>query len=103
MACIPGLQDVDAAIRGGSVFAAGGDDPAEHGQTLGAAAVSIAEPKLESLDEVSDGAYIAAAAAIDAPAGAGEWQMLDVAGWPPFNAKAMCASQGESSRSIPAT
>ena len=38
---ILGLQDVEAAIRGGSIFAAGGGGWAEHGRMLGTAAVTI--------------------------------------------------------------
>ena len=35
MGRILGLQDVEAAIRGGSVFAAGGGGWADHGRMLG--------------------------------------------------------------------
>lgn len=73
---ILGLQDVEAAIRGGSVFAAGGGGWVEHGRVLGTAAVTIGEPELVSMDEVPDDAFIATAAAIGAPAGTTEWQML---------------------------
>ncbi len=78
MGRILGLQDVEAAIRGGSVFAAGGGGWAEHGRMLGTAAVSIGQPELVSMDEVPDDAWIATAAAIGAPAGTTEWQMLGV-------------------------
>ena len=78
MGRILGLPDVEAAIRGGSVFAAGGGGWAEHGRMLGTAAVSIGHPELLSMDEVPDDAYIATAAAIGAPAGTTEWQMLGV-------------------------
>ncbi len=78
MGRILGLQDVEAAIRGGSVFAAGGGGWADHGRMLGTAAVSIGHPELVSMDEVPDEAYIATAAAIGAPAGTTEWQMLGV-------------------------
>jgi uncharacterized protein len=70
------MQDVEAAIRGGSVYAAGGGGWADHGRMLGAAAVMIGRPELVSMDEVPDDAYIATAAAIGAPAGMTEWQML---------------------------
>lgn len=73
-----GLQDVEAAIRGGSIFAAGGGGWAEHGRTLGTAAVTIGEPEMVSMDEVPDDAFIATAAAIGAPAGTTEWQMFGV-------------------------
>jgi DUF917 family protein len=78
MGRILGLQDVEAAIRGGSVFAAGGGGWADHGRMLGTAAVSIGQPELVSMNEVPDDAYIATAAAIGAPAGTTEWQMLGV-------------------------
>lgn len=72
------LQDVEAAIRGGSVFAAGGGGWADHGRMLGTAAVNAGQPELVSMDEVPDDAFIATAAAIGAPAGTTEWQMLGV-------------------------
>jgi uncharacterized protein len=75
---ILGLRDVEAAIRGGSVFAAGGGGWADHGRMLGTAAVTIGEPELVSIDEVPDDAFIATAAAIGAPAGTTEWQMFGV-------------------------
>src|SRR5258708_2578785 len=78
MGRILALQDVEAGIRGGSVFAAGGGGWAEHGRMLGTAAVSIGQPELVSMDEVPDDAWIATAAAIGAPAGTTEWQMLGV-------------------------
>jgi DUF917 family protein len=78
MGRILGLQDVEAAVRGGSIFAAGGGGWADHGRMLGTAAVTIGQPELVSMDEVPDEAYIATAAAIGAPAGTTEWQMLGV-------------------------
>jgi len=75
---ILGLRDVEAAIRGGSIFAAGGGGWADHGRMLGTAAVTIGEPELVSMDEVPDDAFIATAAAIGAPAGTTEWQMFGV-------------------------
>ncbi len=78
MGRILSMPDVEAAIRGGSVFAAGGGGWADHGRMLGSAAVSIGHPELVTMDEVPDDAYIATAAAIGAPAGTTEWQMLGV-------------------------
>src|SRR5271165_4131734 len=72
------MDDVEAAIRGGSVFAAGGGGWADHGRMLGTAAVNAGEPELVSMDEVPDDAIIATAAAIGAPAGTTDWQMLGV-------------------------
>ena len=45
---------------------------------LGTAAVNAGQPELVSMDEVPDDAWIATAAAIGAPAGTTEWQMLGV-------------------------
>ncbi len=78
MGRILGLQDVEAAILGGSVFAAGGGGWVEHGRELGTTAVTIGRPELVSMDEVPEDAFIATAAAIGAPAGTTEWQMLGV-------------------------
>ncbi len=71
-------RDVEAAIKGGSVFAAGGGGWADHGRMLGVAAVNAGLPELVSMDEVPDDAWIATAAAIGAPAGTTDWQMLGV-------------------------
>ncbi len=71
-------RDVEAAVKGGAVFAAGGGGWAEHGRMLGTAAVNAGTPELVSMDEVPDHAWIATAAAIGAPAGTTEWQMLGI-------------------------
>jgi uncharacterized protein len=78
MGRVLGMRDVEAAIRGGSVFAAGGGGWVEHGRMLGTAAVLSGQPQLVSIDEVPEDAFIATAAAIGAPAGTTEWQMLGV-------------------------
>jgi len=78
MGRILNMDDVEAAIRGGSVFAAGGGGWADHGRMLGTAAVNAGEPELVNIDEAPDDAFIATAAAIGAPAGTTEWQMLGV-------------------------
>ncbi|OTG86749.1 hypothetical protein B9T31_07080 [Acinetobacter sp. ANC 4558] len=70
------LQDVDFAIKGGSVFACGGGGWVEHGRELGTMAVTIGRPELVSMDEVADDAWIATAAAIGAPGGLTDWEML---------------------------
>ncbi|CAB3821683.1 DUF917 domain-containing protein [Achromobacter ruhlandii] len=72
------MQDVEAAVRGGSVFACGGGGWAEHGRELGSLAVTIGRPELVSMDEVPDDAWIATAAAIGAPGGLTDWQMLGI-------------------------
>src|SRR3974390_913936 len=71
-------RDVEAAVKGGAVFAAGGGGFAEHGRMLGTAAVNAGTPELVTMDEVPDDAFIATAAAIGAPAGSTQWQMLGV-------------------------
>src|ERR1700676_1465702 len=72
---ILGARDVEAAVRGGSVFAAGGGGWADHGRMLGRAAVAAGKPELVSMTEVPDEAWIATAAAIGAPAGTTTWEM----------------------------
>ena len=48
-------KDVEAAVKGGSVYAAGGGGWADHGRMLGyAAAVSIGKPELVSIEELAD-------------------------------------------------
>src|SRR6516165_9673581 len=71
-------SDVEAALKGGAVLAAGGGGFADHGRMLGTAAVNAGRPELVSMDEVPDEAWIATAAAIGAPAGTTQWQMLGV-------------------------
>jgi DUF917 family protein len=70
------LEDVEFAIKGGSIYACGGGGWAEHGRELGTAAVTIGRPELVSMDEVPDDAWIATAAAIGAPGESTNWQML---------------------------
>ena len=71
-------RDVEAAIRGGSIFACGGGGWVEHGRMLGTAAVNAGQPELVSMDEIADDAIIATAAAIGAPASTTQWEMLGV-------------------------
>ncbi len=71
-------RDIEAAVKGGAVFAAGGGGFADHGRMLGTAAVNAGQPELVTMDEVPDKALIATAAAIGAPAGTTQWQMLGV-------------------------
>lgn len=68
--------DVEFAVRGGSVLACGGGGWPEHGRELGHLAVTIGRPELVTLEEVEDDAWIATAAAIGAPGGLTDWQML---------------------------
>ncbi|MFS0856284.1 MULTISPECIES: DUF917 domain-containing protein [Paenibacillus] len=68
-------DDVNAAVKGGSVFASGGGGWVDHGLEIGHAALSIGRPKLLSVDELPDDAIILTCTAIGAPAGR-DWQML---------------------------
>ncbi|MGX1785623.1 DUF917 domain-containing protein [Bosea sp. NPDC055332] len=72
------MRDVEAAVAGGSVFAAGGGGWADHGRMLGTAAVNTGRPELVTMDEIPDDAIIATAAAIGAPAGTTEWEMWGI-------------------------
>lgn len=71
-------KDVEAAVKGGSVYAAGGGGWADHGRMLGYAAVSIGKPELVSIDELTDDDWVATAAAIGAPASTTPWEMRGV-------------------------
>ncbi len=70
------LQDVEFAVRGGAVFACGGGGWVEHGRELGSMAVTIGRPELVDIDELNDNDWVATAAAIGAPGGLTEWEML---------------------------
>jgi hypothetical protein len=72
------LKDVDAAVRGGSIFACGGGGWARHGYELGRLAVTIGRPELVDIHEVPDNAWIATAAAIGAPGDTTDWEMLGI-------------------------
>lgn len=72
------IKDVEAAVKGGSVFACGGGGWTDHGRELGTLAVTIGRPELVTIDEVPEDAWIATAAAIGAPGGLTEWEMLGV-------------------------
>ncbi|MBP1844811.1 DUF917 family protein [Rhizobium petrolearium] len=71
-------KDVEAAVRGGSVYAAGGGGWADHGRMLGYAAVSIGKPELVTIDELEDEDWVATAAAIGAPASTTNWEMQGI-------------------------
>ena len=68
-------KDIEAAVRGGSVYAAGGGGWADHGRMLGAAAMRAGKPELVSIDELPPEAWVATAAAIGAPASTTAWEM----------------------------
>lgn len=71
-------KDVEPAVRGGSVYAAGGGGWADHGRRLGYAAVGAGAPELVSIDELDEDDFIATAAAIGAPASTTPWEMRGV-------------------------
>ena len=61
-------KDVEPAVKGGSVYAAGGGGWADHGRMLGYAAVSIGKPELVDIEELEPRDWVATSAAIGAPA-----------------------------------
>jgi len=71
-------QDVEFAVKGGSVYGCGGGGFADHGRTLGNLATSIGRPELVSVDELDPDALIATMAAIGAPGGLTQWEMRGV-------------------------
>ncbi|WP_331371681.1 DUF917 domain-containing protein [Sinorhizobium chiapasense] len=71
-------KDVEAAVKGGSVYAAGGGGWADHGRMLGYAAVSVGKPELVSINELKPDDWVATAAAIGAPASTTPWEMRGV-------------------------
>jgi DUF917 family protein len=68
-------KDVEAAVKGGSVYAAGGGGWADHGRMLGYAAVSVGKPELVDIEELEPRDWVATAAAIGAPASTTRWEM----------------------------
>ncbi len=71
-------KDVEPAVKGGSVYAAGGGGWADHGRMLGYAAVNVGTPELVSVEELSDDDWVATAAAIGAPASTTPWEMQGI-------------------------
>lgn len=71
-------RDVEAAVKGGSVYAAGGGGFTDHGRMLGYAAVSIGKPELVDIEELAPRDWVATAAAIGAPASLTPWEMRGV-------------------------
>ncbi|MFD2172677.1 DUF917 domain-containing protein [Rhodobacter lacus] len=67
--------DIEPAVRGGSVYAAGGGGWADHGRMLGRTALGMGRPELVSIDELSPDDWVATAAAIGAPASTTAWEM----------------------------
>ncbi|MDR3470586.1 MAG: DUF917 family protein [Devosia sp.] len=68
-------KDVEPAVKGGSVYAAGGGGWADHGRMLGYAATSIGKPELVDVEELKPRDWVATAAAIGAPASTTNWEM----------------------------
>ena len=71
-------KDVEPAVKGGSVYAAGGGGWADHGRMLGYAAVSVGKPELVDIEELDPKDWVATAAAIGAPASTTPWEMRGV-------------------------
>lgn len=71
-------KDIEPAVRGGSVYAAGGGGWADHGRMLGRAATSMGKPELVSVEELGEEDWVATAAAIGAPASTTPWEMQGV-------------------------
>jgi DUF917 family protein len=71
-------KDVEAAVKGGAVYAAGGGGWADHGRMLGYAAISVGPPELVSVEELDANDWVATAAAIGAPASTTPWEMRGV-------------------------
>ena len=71
-------EDVEFAVKGGSVYGCGGGGFADHGRTLGNLATSIGRPELVSVDELDPDALVATMAAIGAPGGLTQWEMRGV-------------------------
>jgi DUF917 family protein len=71
-------EDVDYAVKGGSVYGCGGGGFADHGRALGTIATSIGRPELVSVDELDPDALVATMAAIGAPGGLTAWEMRGV-------------------------
>jgi DUF917 family protein len=68
-------KDVEPAVKGGSVYAAGGGGWADHGRMLGYAAVNVGRPELVDIEELKPKDWVATAAAIGAPASMTAWEM----------------------------
>ncbi len=73
-----GAPEMEAALAGGAVLAAGGGGWAEHGRILGTAAIHAGRPVLMHPEELPDDAMVATAAAIGAPGDQTNWEMLAV-------------------------
>jgi DUF917 family protein len=71
-------KDVEPAVKGGSVYAAGGGGWADHGRMLGYAATSIGKPELVDIEELNPHDWVATAAAIGAPASTTPWEMRGI-------------------------
>lgn len=71
-------KEIEPAVKGGSVYAAGGGGWADHGRMLGRAATSVGKPELVSVEELSPDDWVATAAAIGAPASTTPWEMQGI-------------------------
>ncbi|HMK85474.1 MAG TPA: DUF917 family protein [Steroidobacteraceae bacterium] len=71
-------EDVEFAVKGGSIYGCGGGGFADHGRTLGNIATAVGRPQLVSVDELDPDALVATMAAIGAPGGLTDWEMRGV-------------------------
>lgn len=62
------LDDVKAAVRGGSILAAGGGGWISHGLLLGELAVKLGSPQLADLDDLDDDDLVITVSFVGAPA-----------------------------------
>lgn len=68
-------KDVEAAVRGGAVYAAGAGGWAEHGRRLGRAAVDVGAPVLVRPEAMDGSAWIGTASTVGAHCQFGEWEL----------------------------
>jgi DUF917 family protein len=68
------LEDVEAAVTGGSVLAGGGGGWAFHGREIGELAVRYGSPQLATIDEIDPDGIVVTVSAIGSPAAPG-WKM----------------------------
>lgn len=70
------INDVEYAVKGGSIYACGGGGWAEHGLEIGGLAVRIGRTELISIEELADNDWVATSAAIGAPGDLTDWEIL---------------------------
>lgn len=70
-------QDVEFAVLGGAIYAAGGKVWRDHGRKLGLAAINAGRPELVAIEELSPDAYVATATIVG-QGNNGAWEVLGV-------------------------